>query len=59
MRQLSAGDIVFSYVGQKIVAVSLVRSSAYERQRPHEFGDLTACVYPVGEDLLLSEILLH
>jgi 5-methylcytosine-specific restriction endonuclease McrA len=38
MTKVSPGDIIFSYAGQKIKAVSIVRSKAYDSDRPIEFS---------------------
>ena len=37
MNDVKQGDIIFSYVGQKIVSVSIAKTKAYNSQRPQEF----------------------
>ena len=38
MTEVRAGDVIFSYVGQSIVAVSVARKAANSSERPSEFG---------------------
>lgn len=38
MREVSPGDIIFSYVNARIHAVGVAKSFAYECPKPHEFG---------------------
>lgn len=38
MERVAIGDIVFSYVGQKIRAISIAATKAYKSNRPDEFG---------------------
>ena len=37
MNDVRQGDIIFSYVAQKIVSVSIAKTNAYDSQRPQEF----------------------
>ena len=37
MNEVQQGDIIFSYVAQKIVSVSIAKTRAYDSQRPQEF----------------------
>jgi hypothetical protein len=39
MIQVRPGDVVFSYVGGKIVAVAIARTAAYDSPRPHDLGE--------------------
>jgi putative restriction endonuclease len=39
MKHVQAGDVIFSYVDQKIPAVSVAKSAAIPSQRPKEFPD--------------------
>ena len=39
MEDVSIGDVIFSYAGQRIRAVSIVRTSCYPSNRPAEFGE--------------------
>lgn len=38
MREVSPGDVVFSFATQRILAIGLARSFAYEAPKPAEFG---------------------
>ena len=38
MREVSPGDLIFSYVNARIHAVGTAKSFAYECPKPHEFG---------------------
>jgi hypothetical protein len=38
MTEVRAGDVLYSYVGQSIVAVSVARQAAVASERPSEFG---------------------
>jgi putative restriction endonuclease len=38
MREVSPGDIVFSFADTKISAIGIVESYCYESPRPEEFG---------------------
>jgi len=38
MRETAPGDIVFSFVGSRIIAIGIVQSYCYESPRPVEFG---------------------
>lgn len=37
MNKVQQGDIIFSYVAQKIVSISIAKTKAYDSQRPQEF----------------------
>ncbi len=38
MREVAPGDLVFSFVDTRIIAVGIVRSYCYESPKPIEFG---------------------
>ena len=38
MREVAPGDLVFSFVDTRIVAVGIVTSYCYESPKPAEFG---------------------
>ena len=38
MREVTPGDLVFSFVDTRIIAVGIVRSYCYESPKPIEFG---------------------
>jgi len=40
MREVAPGDIVFSFVDTKIIAIGIVNSYCYENPKPPEFGDV-------------------
>lgn len=40
MREMAPGDIVFSFVGRRIKAISVVRYCAVPAPKPEEFGDI-------------------
>lgn len=42
MREVSPGDIIFSFVDTKILAIGVARSHAYEAPKPLEFGQVGA-----------------
>lgn len=39
MALVQPGDIVFSYVGSRIVAVSVAKTAAYDSPRPGDMGE--------------------
>src|SRR3712207_3574017 len=39
MNEVRPGDVIFSYVGGRIVAVSVARSAAYDSPRPGGMGE--------------------
>jgi hypothetical protein len=39
MNHVQPGDVIFSYVGSKIVCVSIAKTAAYDSQRPVNLGD--------------------
>jgi putative restriction endonuclease len=39
MREVSPGDLVFSFAGQRIIAVGIASSNAYECPKPAEFRE--------------------
>lgn len=39
MKQVQPGDVIFSYVNQKIPAISVAKSAAVPSSRPEEFPD--------------------
>ena len=39
MNEVRPGDVIFSYVGGKIVAVSVARTAAYDSRRPEGLGE--------------------
>lgn len=53
MREVTAGDTVFSYVNQKITAISVANAPAYDFPRPREFPAATA---PWGNDGLRIDV---
>lgn len=42
MAQVKAGDVIFSYAGQSIRAISIAKSAVYSCTRPEEFEDAEA-----------------
>jgi putative restriction endonuclease len=40
MREVTPGDVVFSFVDTKIIAIGIVNSYCYENPKPSEFGDI-------------------
>jgi len=53
MREVRAGDTVFSYVNQKISAISVASAEAYDFPRPKEFPKTTA---PWGNEGLRIDV---
>lgn len=39
MREVSPGDLIFSYANTKILAIGMAQSHAYEASKPDEFGN--------------------
>jgi putative restriction endonuclease len=54
MREVSPGDLIFSFVDTRIVAVGIVSSNCYEFPKPAEFGDVGAYWNLVGWKVRVS-----
>ena len=39
MNAVQPGDVIFSYVGGKVVAVAVAKTAAYDRPRPGGMGE--------------------
>lgn len=48
MREVSPGDLVFSYCGTRVVAVGIANSYCYESPKPTEFGTIGANWEAIG-----------
>ena len=48
MREVSPGDLVFSFADTKIKAIGIARSNAYEAPKPLEFGEVGAYWNKIG-----------
>src|SRR5437764_11411631 len=48
MREVSPGDLIFSFVDTRIVAIGILTSNGYECPKPAEFGDAGAYWNTIG-----------
>src|SRR6185437_10951106 len=48
MREVSPGDLVFSFVDTRIAAIGIARSYCWESPKPQEFGSAGQCWENVG-----------
>ncbi len=59
MREVSPGDLVFSFVETRIVAVGVVGSYCYESPKPAEFGGVGLNWEAIGWRVRVNFVSLH
>src|SRR5271170_613406 len=59
MREVSPGDVVFSFVDTRVVAIGIVNSYCYENPRPAEFGGIGVYWNTIGWRVRVTFTLLN
>ena len=58
MNKVEQGDVIFSYVDQKIVSISIAKTKAYDSPRPKEFRSQISFVASIRNSPIAKRIII-